>query len=45
VALKLVGGGCVIMDHKPGTKKFKIMGTFSSRSMAKKAMHEMSECQ
>jgi hypothetical protein len=45
VALKLGGGGCVIMDHKPGTKKFKIMGTFSSRSMAKKAMHEMSECQ
>jgi hypothetical protein len=33
------------MDHKPGPKKFKIMGTFSSRSMAKKAMHEMSECQ
>jgi hypothetical protein len=46
VALKLGGGGgCVIMDHKPGPKKFKNMGAFSSRSLAKKAMHEMSECQ
>jgi hypothetical protein len=45
VALKLGGGGCVIMDHKPGPKKFKNMGAFSSRSMAKKAMSEMSECQ
>ena len=44
VALKVGGGGCVIMDHKPGPK-YKNMGTFSSRSMAKKAMHEMSECQ
>jgi hypothetical protein len=43
------GGGCVIMDHKPGPKKYKmkykIMGAFSSRSMAKKAMSEMSHCQ
>jgi hypothetical protein len=44
VALKVGGGGCVIMDHKPGPK-YKNMGTFSSRSMAKKAMHEMSDCQ
>jgi len=44
VALKVGGGGCVIMDYKPGPK-YKNMGTFSSRSMAKKAMHEMSECQ
>jgi len=46
VALRLGdGGGCVIMDHKPGPKKYKIMGAFSSRSMAKKAMSEMSQCQ
>jgi hypothetical protein len=43
VALKLGGGGCVIMDHKPG-HKYKNMGAFSSRSMAKKAMSEMSDC-
>jgi hypothetical protein len=43
VALKIGGGGCVIMDHKPGPK-YKNMGSFSSRSMAKKAMHEMSDC-
>jgi hypothetical protein len=44
VALKLGGGGgCVIMTHKPGPK-YKNMGGFDSRSMAKKAMHEMSEC-
>ena len=43
VALKVGGGGCVIMDHKPGPK-YKNMGSFSSRSMAKKAMHEMSDC-
>jgi hypothetical protein len=44
VALKLGGGGgCVIMDHKPGPK-YTNMGQFSSRSMAKKAMHEMSDC-
>ena len=35
--------GCVIMDHKPGPK-YKNMGSFSSRSMAKKAMSEMSDC-
>jgi hypothetical protein len=46
VALRLGdGGGCVIMDQKPGPKKYKIMGAFSSRSMAKKAMSEMSQCQ
>ena len=43
VALKVGGGGCVIMDHKPGPK-YKNMGTFSSRSMAKKAMSEMNDC-
>ena len=43
VALKVGGGGCVIMDHKPGPK-YKNMGAFSSRSMAKKAMSEMSDC-
>ena len=44
VALRLGdGGGCVIMDHKPGPK-YKNMGAFSSRSMAKKAMSEMSDC-
>jgi hypothetical protein len=43
VALKIGGGGCVIMDHKPGPK-YKNMGSFSSRSMAKKAMSEMSDC-
>jgi hypothetical protein len=43
VALKVGGGGCVIMNHKPGPK-YKNMGSFASRSMAKKAMHEMSDC-
>jgi hypothetical protein len=43
VALKVGGGGCVIMDHKPGPK-YKNMGAFSSRRMAKKAMSEMSDC-
>jgi opacity protein-like surface antigen len=43
VALKVGGSGCVIMDHKPGPK-YKNMGSFSSRSMAKKAMSEMSDC-
>ena len=43
VALKVGGGGCVIMDHKLGPK-YKNMGSFSSRSMAKKAMSEMSDC-
>jgi len=43
VALKVGGGGCVIMDHKPGPN-YKNMGSFSSRSMAKKAMSEMSDC-
>ena len=43
VALKVGGGGCVIMDHKPGPK-YKNMGSFSSRSMAKKAMSEMNDC-
>ena len=35
VALKIGGGGCVIMGHKPGPT-YKNMGSFSSRSMAKR---------
>ena len=32
VALKVGGGGCVIMDHKPGPK-YKNMGSFSSTTI------------
>jgi len=44
VALRLGGGGCTIMTHSPSPTKYKMMGHFSSRSAAKKAMATMTEC-
>jgi hypothetical protein len=45
VALRVGGGGgCVIMTHAPSATKYKMMGHYSSRSAAKKAMGTMAEC-
>jgi hypothetical protein len=44
VALRLGGGGCTIMTHSPSPTKYKMMGHYSSRSAAKKAMGTMTEC-
>jgi hypothetical protein len=45
VALRLGGGGgCVIMAHAPSPTKYKMMGHYTSRSAAKKAMGTMTEC-
>lgn len=45
VALRLGGGGCHVMMFHPSPKKYKIMGTYSSRAEAKKAMAGMTKCQ
>jgi hypothetical protein len=46
VALRLGGGGgCMIMTTMPNPNKYKMMGTYSSRSLAKKAMAGMRKCQ
>jgi hypothetical protein len=45
VALRLGGGGgCMIMTHSPSPTKYKMMGHYSSRSEARKAMGTMTEC-
>jgi hypothetical protein len=45
VALRVGGGGgCVIMTHAPSPTKYKMMGHYSSRSAAKKAMGTMADC-
>lgn len=44
VALRLGGGGCTIMTHSPSPSKYKMMGHYSSRSAAKRAMGTMTEC-
>jgi hypothetical protein len=44
VALRLGGGGCTIMTHSPSPTKYKMMGHYSSRSAAKRAMGTMTEC-
>jgi accessory gene regulator protein AgrB len=45
VALRLGGGGgCIIMTHAPNATKYKMMGHYTSRSQAKKAMTTMTEC-
>ena len=44
VALRLGGGGCTIMTHSPSPTRYKMMGHYSSRSAAKKAMATMTEC-
>jgi hypothetical protein len=45
VALRLGGGGgCTIMTHSPSPTKYKMMGHYTSRSAAKKAMGAMTEC-
>jgi hypothetical protein len=44
VALRLGGGGCTIMTHSPSPTKYKMMGHYSSRSAAKRAMGSMTEC-
>jgi accessory gene regulator protein AgrB len=45
VALRLGGGGgCIIMTHAPSATKYKMMGHYTSRSQAKKAMTTMTEC-
>jgi hypothetical protein len=45
VALRLGGGGCVIMNHAPSATKYKMMGMYPSRVQAKKAMAGMAKCQ
>ena len=45
VALRIGGGGCKVMMFKPNPNKFKVMGTYSSRALAKKAMGGMAKCQ
>jgi hypothetical protein len=44
VALRLGGGGCTIMTHSPSPTKYKMMGHYSSRAAAKRAMGTMTEC-
>jgi len=45
VALRLGGGGCMIMTTAPNPKKYKMMGTYPTRAQAKKAMAGMAKCQ
>jgi opacity protein-like surface antigen len=45
VALRVGGGGCEIMNTEPtDTKKYKMMGKFTSEAEAKAAMGNMKEC-
>jgi hypothetical protein len=45
VALRVGGGGCEIMTTEPtDTKKYKMMGKFSSEAEAKAKMAAMAEC-
>jgi hypothetical protein len=46
VALRVGGGGCKVMNTEPtDTKKYKMMGKYSSEAQAKAAMATMKECQ
>jgi hypothetical protein len=45
VALRVGGGGCEVMSTAPtDTKKYKMMGKYSSEADAKAAMAKMAEC-
>jgi hypothetical protein len=45
VALRVGGGGCEVMTTAPSdTKKYKMMGKYSSEADAKAAMANMAEC-
>ncbi|HAH66579.1 MAG TPA: hypothetical protein DCL72_14160 [Rhizobiales bacterium] len=45
VALRVGGGGCEVMTTAPmDTKKYKMMGKYSSEADAKAAMAKMTEC-
>jgi len=45
VALRVGGGGCEVMSTEPtDTKKYKMMGKYSSEAQAKAAMATMKEC-
>jgi hypothetical protein len=45
VALRVGGGGCEVMTTEPSdTKKYKMMGKYSSEADAKAAMAKMTEC-
>jgi hypothetical protein len=45
VALRVGGGGCEVMTTEPtDTKKYKMMGKYSSEADAKAAMAKMAEC-
>lgn len=45
VALRVGGGGCEVMTSQPtDTKKYKMMGKYSSEADAKAAMAKMAEC-
>jgi len=45
VALRVGGGGCEVMSTEPtDTKKYKMMGKYSSEAQANAAMATMKEC-
>jgi hypothetical protein len=45
VALRVGGGGCEVMNTEPtDTKKYKMMGKYSSEAQATAAMAAMKEC-
>jgi hypothetical protein len=45
VALRIGGGGCEVMSTEPtDTKKYKMMGKYSSEAQAKAAMATLKEC-
>lgn len=45
VALRVGGGGCEVMSTEPtDTKKYKMMGKYSSEADAEAAMAKMGEC-
>jgi hypothetical protein len=45
VALRIGGGGCEVMSTEPtDTKKYQMMGKYSSEAQAKAAMATLKEC-
>ena len=45
VALRIGGGGCEVMSTEPtDTKKYKMMGKYSSEAQAKAATATLKEC-
>ena len=45
VALRIGGGGCEVMSTEPtDTKKYKMMGKYSSEAQAKAPMATLKEC-